>query len=964
MNNRRKHQMIRRMVISTCCCLVIMCGFLFSTPAPFMDDYLLDHWDTDSGLPSNVIHAITQTPDGYLWAATHNGLMRFDGISFQPVRFAGEWEKQSGETAVAQSLFLDKDQILWIGSSIGLTSYDFRTRQFYTYTPANSPGLNSGTIRRIYQDKAGNIWLGFVAHSLVRFSPTQKVFTPFGPSQGLTGNMINGIVETNQGQLVIGTRNNGLFVYRSDRFHLQTNVQIIDYLVSIHNDVTDRLWMCTSQGLFKIAGDSVKKITVQQGLYSNLTTFILFDGEKRMWIGTAKGLNHLTLEDDGRFSIDRLFPSSPIVCLFKDRENSLWVGTYDEGLKRLKPARFRTISPFKNRSQEMLFSMSHESNGDVLLGTTGGEVYRLNSSGQMKALNLPHLSGTGISGIYTDSTRSLWLATNGDGVYKYHKDTVLHVTKKEGLAHPLVTSIMEDSEGNIWFGTYGGVSIWNRKSGRLSSLHTSDGLSGEKVHTIHQDQDGNIWIACDGGLSFLKGGFPVDNTNTFAITSYLKGTPVTWIYEDTSPPPADGPVLWLATNGAGLKRFKVKKEQIYIYTAAHGLSTSFIYRFFQDAQGFFWCQSPQGLLRIDKSSLNRLASGEEKQLLCISFGKDDGILNPGFNNPFPRHTAFETPDNELWFLNNNEIVIAKPEKIRINTIEPPVVIEKFKVGNQSVPLPLGPDGKTFVDAQSIQIHFNATTLLSSERVIFRYRLFNVDSDWRYLSAGKPRLAEYNDLAEGTYLFKVSARNADGIWNSSGASLTFTFKPSFFKSSLFYYLFLPGLLIVFTSAVLLVVRRRKGLDGHVGSGTSAEQTEDETPLKQRQAKESSLHPDFVQTVISKLMHVIEVEKVFLDENLTLPSLAQKLSIHRYQLSQVLNEELNRSFPDFINYYRIEEAKKILEGPKGEHKKISSLLRDVGFNTETAFYKAFKKYTGLTPNQYKNKAKKKNGKTQHL
>jgi AraC-like DNA-binding protein len=67
--------------------------------------------------------------------------------------------------------------------------------------------------------------------------------------------------------------------------------------------------------------------------------------------------------------------------------------------------------------------------------------------------------------------------------------------------------------------------------------------------------------------------------------------------------------------------------------------------------------------------------------------------------------------------------------------------------------------------------------------------------------------------------------------------------------------------------------------------------------------------------------------------------------------VLNEKLNKNFPDFINWYRIEEARKILASPRGSQKKIANVAFDVGFNTIVAFYNAFKKYTGMTPAQYK-------------
>jgi YesN/AraC family two-component response regulator len=104
-------------------------------------------------------------------------------------------------------------------------------------------------------------------------------------------------------------------------------------------------------------------------------------------------------------------------------------------------------------------------------------------------------------------------------------------------------------------------------------------------------------------------------------------------------------------------------------------------------------------------------------------------------------------------------------------------------------------------------------------------------------------------------------------------------------------------------------------------------------------------------------MMETEKVYRDADISLLSLAEKLAVSPHVLSQVLNEKLNRNFSDFINWYRIEEAKKIFQTPRGAQKKIVTVAFEVGFNTIVAFYNAFKKYTGMTPAQYKKEVKNK-------
>jgi YesN/AraC family two-component response regulator len=98
-------------------------------------------------------------------------------------------------------------------------------------------------------------------------------------------------------------------------------------------------------------------------------------------------------------------------------------------------------------------------------------------------------------------------------------------------------------------------------------------------------------------------------------------------------------------------------------------------------------------------------------------------------------------------------------------------------------------------------------------------------------------------------------------------------------------------------------------------------------------------------------LMEIEKIYSDAGISLQWLAEKIAVAPHQLSQLLNEKLDRSFADFINGYRIEEAKKIMQSSRGSRRKISAIAIEVGFNTMAAFYKAFKKHTGMTPTRFK-------------
>lgn len=896
-------------------------------PDKSLDQYLVDHWDTSNGLPSNLIHAITQTPDGYLWIATNKGLVHFDGISFSPVSFAQKEEAAAGQNTIPEALYPDRSGTLWIGGNACLMSYDYQTRRFTTYTAAN--GLGSGEIRRLLKDMNGNLWIGFISNSLNRFSDNR--FTSFNDSDPMKGKTINAIVEDRTGNLLIGIRDNGVFQYQDGKFVPYPLTGLKGFLVNMREDHKGSLWVSTSEGLLKKTGNTVETFTTAHGLSVPHTTDILEDSLHTIWIGSTKGLNRFRTGPGGSTGFEHILEAHVIVCLFEDREGSLWVGSYDSGLFRLKDRKFNYYIPVYTAAGEVFFSMCRDTQGYTWIGTDNGKLYRIRDNGSTELINIPGISGAGISAVSIDNEGTLWVGTNGKGVFQRKYGNFYHYTKRDGLSDDLVTVIFTDSRGNVWFGTFNGAGVFHPSRNTLDILDSRNGLKGRKVYGICEDNAGNLWIGTDDGVTVLTDG----KTGTGNITHYLEGVTVTWIYEDPAPPDSSGPVYWLATHGAGLKRLQLNDNAVTTYTTSQGMTTDFIYRFFEDRLGYFWLMSDSGILRVSKTELDRLARGEVEMIDCISFDEADGLISPEFNNPFSRHSAFSTPNDELWFLTKKGISIVNPETVRINKLPPTVVVEEAIFNETPVPLPLDEKAGTFKDIDGVQFSFTATTLLSAEKVTFKYRLEGVDEKWIFLPPRKERVVRYENLEPGTYTFRVTACNADGVWNDTGAVVTFTLGRSFSRTFLFkiiLFLLIAGLL-----ATGFFFYKKRSSQKEEGVET--------------ESKASLLARPFVDECIKKLKYLMEVEKVYRDETLSLRPLADRMSIPYYQLSQILNDELKRSFPDFINYYRIEEAKEILKRPGMAEIKITVLAYEVGFNSMTAFYKAFKKQTGLTPNQYK-------------
>ena len=114
------------------------------------------------------------------------------------------------------------------------------------------------------------------------------------------------------------------------------------------------------------------------------------------------------------------------------------------------------------------------------------------------------------------------------------------------------------------------------------------------------------------------------------------------------------------------------------------------------------------------------------------------------------------------------------------------------------------------------------------------------------------------------------------------------------------------------------------------------------------------PDFQKkSYEEKLKQYMQDEKPYLDPSLNIKELATRLSIPTHHLSQVINSNINQNFFDFINSYRIEESKKLLEQYSPREKTVLEILYEVGFNSKSVYNTVFKKYTGMTPTQYREK-----------
>lgn len=871
--------------------------------------YLLDHWDQSNNLPSNEIQSLVQTSDGYLWIATSRGLVRFDGVQFSVINLDKNKDNSPPPTAFPNILHVDRQGILWIASPAGLTSYHPKTRRFTNFTTAD--GLTGDRIRFIQNDLKGNLWICLFTSFVDRFS--NNIFTHYDDSHGLTGKKVNAIIEDRSGNLLFGTRENGVFVFRQGKFEQYHIDELTNaFLIHMYEDRKGELWIGTNTGLIRTNGGNTRKYTTKDGLSDNYILRITEDSDGNLWVGTVKGVNRIQKGDGDKLLFQSLMTNLTVTKILEDSEKSLWLGTYDSGIWRLKEGKFFFLEALEAINDKILMALYEDREENTWIGGVEGRLFRLKNGGEIEYIEVPGISGTGFSAISEDGEGYLWFGTDGKGVFKKKGNKYIQFTTADGLADNVVMSIFKDSGNNLWFATSDGISRY--RDNKMESFKSIDGLTGKLVYNIYEDSAGNIWAAMNKGAAvFKQSHLSIDH-----LTHYLTDAQVSSIYEEPNGKESDERIYWIATAGNGLIR--LKKEKLFSYTTKEGLSSNAIFQILEDQQGNFWLTSDRGILRVSKQSLNQRAEKNETRstiepVQCSEFGVSEGLKSMEFNHSRSRHSVLKKQNGEFWFITKKGIAILNPNTVKINKIPPPVVIENANISEEL-----------------LEFEFTAPSFLAPEKIKFKYRLEGHDKNWVFLPSGNERMARYEKPKPGKYTFRVMACNSDGVWSRpEDAVMSFALKAPFIKTLFF------KLLVILLAAALggtgyFFIRKRPG-------------------GKKSKYKGASINKIFADECINKLRKLMEMDKLYRDPDISLQSLADKLSIAPHVLSQLLNEKLNKSFSDYINGYRIDEAKEILRSPKGEDMKIISLAFDVGFNTKVAFYNAFKKFTGMTPSQYR-------------
>ncbi|MDP4207378.1 MAG: two-component regulator propeller domain-containing protein [Bacteroidota bacterium] len=854
----------------------------------------------ETKLPAKLIFKhIFEDIDGKMWFSGNNGLYRYDFKSNTYTCFLPQKGKSSGISSnQVVKVWTDGNKRLWALTNNGLNSFDRSSGSFVSYWFSSSQTIGGGLrISSAFSSQNGSIWIA-TNHGAFRFEPSSHQFFYYNSKQGsrgITNDEVTHLFEDKIGNIWIGTAfglnrfnpSNGSF----DHYFNKDNNRFNNYISQIIEDRNSRLWVLgwieSCKGGYLSLVD--KKNKVFTPLLSNRckpnsipSTFIyqtFKDKSGNLWLGTYGAGIIQGIPSDKKFGLYQSQPGSTysVWGFAEDKEGNLWIPLYDQGLDKFDPRTRRfTHIPLNssNKQSSSILSIAAGKNGD------------------------------------------LWLATLGDGIIKYNiysknRSNYRHKPGQEPtITSNMVRKVMVDYSGNLWIGTLSdGIDVLNTRTNKIERIKNEPGnnnsLADNNIWCLYEARNHDIWIACAGYIDRYN---PVTRKFTHfrsksSDSTGLIADKALCIYEDLKGN------MWFGTSGGGLSRLNPKTGKFRHWTEEEGLPNNVIYGILEDESSHLWLSTNRGLSRFDI-----------KNGTFTNFDESAGLQS----NEFNMGAYLRTHDNKLYFGGINGFNSFYAKDISKDSITPHTVITGFQIANKEVPVvPVDkrnlsnprdsfliirdnnavylPQNITYLNRLTITHHekvftfeYAALGFNTPEKTTYRYMMEGFDTEWN--NAGRRRFATYTNLPAGEYTFKVTAANADGVWNPVPTVLKIRILPPFWRT----WWFIALELLTAAAVIILVVRLREKNLKHAKAKL-------ELKIKQRtrQIEEKNEELELRNAQILQQKEEIAIQAMQLQNELTAHNQTSEIALLRSQINpHFLFNTLNNIYS--LVYQRSENA----------------------------------------------------------
>jgi signal transduction histidine kinase/ligand-binding sensor domain-containing protein len=749
------------------------------------DHYILKTWDGAQGAPTNRINDLVEAEDGFLWLATYEGLIRFDGIEHRIFNHQNHPALVGGILNILES----PAGSLWMVSTAG-SLLRLREGEFTVWTaedgfpaeraerlvgapdggpllysprgfvvideadrivPWSSPGLPPVNPITFSFDKAGTLWIAPTGGGLWAYADGRvEEFVPV--DLGAPGNRVNGIFPQADGSLWLGM-DRGVALFQPD-------------VGTLRFFPADEFWV------------------------HDRNLRMAYRGEPLLLGGNTLGSLHVFSPEGIRpFSWGPLRePTETVNALTPLRDGGFAIATYSQGLLFLIPGHF----PFFNRQNGLegvlINSIRPYEEGRWLIANNlGTQTFDGRSFTPLEIDGEPFAEYT--VDVLHDSAGRLWIGTIGRGLFLRENGEWRHFGRRNGLRSNTIRALEEDSMGNIWIGTRLGLYRWH--NGFIEEFGLADGLRSEYILSLYVDAADRLWIGTvRGGVHLLENGRieadPGNNGAAFANRTIFS------FHTDR-----EGRI-WGGMSG-GI--FSVEEERIHFINLYERFDVDSVFHVMDDRLGSFWLTSSRGLWRVPYDDLVRsLRENFRLDDRVRLFSRRDGLPSDAMR---PVSRMHRDERGRLWFPTENGFFILDPADLPVAQTIPAIYIDEVKINGQQLGNQWFFRHKEYAlppHLHRIEFSYTSPNFQLLDREHFRVRLRGFEDEWRET---RLRYAVFTNLAPGDYVFEVAVGNGEDLWSDSPTTFAFTVRPAFHQTAGFYLLI--ALLII--AAIALYVRQR-------------------------------------------------------------------------------------------------------------------------------------------------------------
>lgn len=481
-----------------------------------------------------------------------------------------------------------------------------------------------------------------------------------------------------------------------------------------------------------------------------------------------------------------------------------------------------------------------------------------------------------------------------------------------------VFCIKSDDEGNLWMATSMGLYCY--RDGKQIRHYTTENskLPGENVYDICFDSTRKGWICTENGLCIWD-----PSTNSLKSDMFPEGfihkDKIRTVYEDSN-----HELYFLPDKGAifisdlSMNHFRRMQSG----TPLDGKDAMFI---IEDHEGWLWIGTNLGLYRYDKKDN------------FIPYNFVDGLPSSIFITCFP----VIDEEGTMWFGNSKGMIYLTSEQNgRKAKWHYPVAITDVLVnGKQSVYAKMSRENNVYkikleAEQRNLTIRFSGFTYSEPAYMSYKCKMEGIDSDWQLLS-GQSEITYY-DLSSGNYQFRIHRVDDP----ESEICLMVTIAPRF--NAVMWSVTILVILII-TLAYIYYRRRMK-------RNNLIEPKEKQQPIIEEKYRKSNVTEEECRRLAGELELLMQRDRLYVNPNLKIADLAAILNVSTYTLSYLFNQYLDKNYYDYLNDYRIEEFKRLVDKDEYSKYTLTALAELCGFSSRTSFFRYFKKVIGITPNEY--------------